>query len=194
MSVNEWPDPTAFTVCPAAPAAFTAATSSASPPGWSTASAAQVWLRPQLVHSSLMSLRLLIVSPSATPISRAPSLSRGYCPRHGDSNPAPDPDRIPRTAHPERVRGAGGIRLPVQFLDGARLDPAHLWGLWLLRPIPTGASVTRPQPTTPRVARCGDGGSLGPSTGERESRRAPAAFREHGRAPRRAPQHDHGLP
>src|SRR5437764_7545585 len=55
MSVNEWPDPTAFTVWPAAPAAFTAATISASSAGWSTASAAHVWLRPQLVHSSVTS-------------------------------------------------------------------------------------------------------------------------------------------
>src|SRR5205823_12233017 len=50
MSVKEWPEPTAFTVWPAAAAAFTDATSSASSAGWSTASAAHCWLPPQFLQ------------------------------------------------------------------------------------------------------------------------------------------------
>src|SRR5438105_7558939 len=50
MSVKECPEPTALTVWPAAAAAFTEATSSASSAGWSTASAAHCWLPPQFLQ------------------------------------------------------------------------------------------------------------------------------------------------
>src|SRR3954447_19789416 len=83
MSVNEWPEPTALTVWPAAAAAFTAPTNSSSSAGWSTASAAHVWLRPQLVHSDSTStepkpglLSAAMASPSQPPAPTASPVER----------------------------------------------------------------------------------------------------------------------
>src|SRR5579884_2146499 len=51
MSVNEWPEPTALTVVPAA-ADLTAATSSSRVEGRTTSTGAQRWFPPQLDHSA----------------------------------------------------------------------------------------------------------------------------------------------